>query len=102
MDGKGAISVRTFNAGPEGLPAALTGGIYAAFEISDTGPGIPHDVLPRMFEPFFTTKPKGKGTGLGLSTVYGMVHQNGGHIFAGNLRQGGAVFTIYFPVTDKA
>jgi PAS domain S-box-containing protein len=100
MDGKGAISIKTYNAGPEGLPAALTGGVYAVFEIADTGPGIPRDVLPRMFEPFFTTKPKGKGTGLGLSTVYGMVHQNGGHIFAANRHQGGAVFTIYFPVTE--
>ena len=96
MDGSGGIMIRTFNAGPDELPAALPKGRYAAFEISDTGPGIPKEVMPRIFEPFFTTKPKGKGTGLGLSTVYGIVRQNNGQIFASNRPEGGAVFTIYF------
>lgn len=97
MNGAGAILIRTFNAGPAGLPPALPPGEYAALELADTGPGIPAAVLPRMFEPFFTTKPKGKGTGLGLSTVYGIVHQDNGQIFAANRPQGGAVFTVYFP-----
>lgn len=97
MGGQGLLTIRTFNAGPEDVPHSLVGEKYAAFEISDSGPGIPRDVLPRIFEPFFTTKPKGKGTGLGLSSVYGIVHQNNGHIFADNLRGGGAVFTVYFP-----
>lgn len=101
MNGKGGIMIRTFNAGPGGLHSSLPAGRYAVFEISDTGPGIPRDVLPRIFEPFFTTKPKGKGTGLGLSTVYGIVHQNSGRIFAANRREGGAVFTIYFPTTAQ-
>ncbi len=101
MNGTGGIMVRTFNAGPEGLPSSMPAGRYAAFEISDTGPGIPKQVLPRIFEPFFTTKPKGKGTGLGLSTVYGIVHQNNGHIFAANRPEGGAVFTIYFPAAAQ-
>ncbi|MCM2268288.1 MAG: PAS domain S-box protein [Elusimicrobiales bacterium] len=97
MNGSGAMLVRTYNAGPEGLPPSLPRGVYAVLEVGDTGPGIPKDVLPRMFEPFFTTKPKGKGTGLGLSTVYGIVTQNKGHIFAANSPRGGAVFTVYFP-----
>jgi PAS domain S-box-containing protein len=97
MNGTGAILIRTFNAGPADLPPSLPPGEYAALEIADTGPGIPKAVLPRIFEPFFTTKPKGKGTGLGLSTVYGIVHQNNGQIFAANRPQGGAVFTAYFP-----
>ncbi|MBI4350476.1 MAG: PAS domain S-box protein [Elusimicrobia bacterium] len=97
MDGSGAIMLKTYNAGPEGLPPSLRSGEYAVFEISDTGPGIPPETLPRIFEPFFTTKPKGKGTGLGLSTVYGIISQSGGQIIAANLPKGGAVFTVYFP-----
>ncbi len=77
-------------------------GDYTALRVSDTGTGIPADVLPKIFEPFFTTKEVGKGTGLGLSTVYGIVKQSGGYIFAGNVPNGGASFTIYLPVHSAA
>jgi two-component system, cell cycle sensor histidine kinase and response regulator CckA len=78
-------------------------GDYTALEIADTGTGIPADVLPKIFEPFFTTKELGKGTGLGLATVYGIVKQSGGWIFADNRPDGqGAVFTIYLPVHRAA
>lgn len=97
MSGAGGIMIKTFNAGPEDLPPSLPRGSYCVFEISDTGPGIPPEVLPHIFEPFFTTKPRGKGTGLGLSTVYGIVTQNGGQVIATNRQGGGAVFTVYFP-----
>lgn len=70
---------------------------YTALFMTDTGGGIPADVMPKIFEPFFTTKDVGKGTGLGLSTVYGIVKQSGGYIFAES-RGKGAVFSIYFPV----
>ncbi len=100
MNDTGAIMIKTFNAGPEDVPHNLVGERYAALELSDTGPGIPKDVLPRIFEPFFTTKQKGKGTGLGLSSVYGIVTQNNGHVFADNRPEGGAVFTIYFPAAE--
>src|SRR5690606_16278061 len=78
-------------------------GEYTALIVEDTGGGIPPDHMGKIFEPFFTTKEMGKGTGLGLSTVYGIVKQSGGYIFAGNVeREGGAVqgarFTIYLPV----
>ncbi|WP_019514962.1 hybrid sensor histidine kinase/response regulator [Sphingomonas sp. Mn802worker] len=73
-------------------------GDYTALEIADTGTGIPPEVLPKIFEPFFTTKEVGKGTGLGLSTVYGIVKQSGGYIFADSPPGRGATFTIYFPV----
>jgi two-component system cell cycle sensor histidine kinase/response regulator CckA len=73
-------------------------GDYTALRLTDTGSGIPPDILPKIFEPFFTTKDIGKGTGLGLSTVYGIVKQSGGYIFADSRPGKGATFTIYFPV----
>ncbi|AJP71594.1 response regulator [Sphingomonas hengshuiensis] len=80
----------------------LPHGDYTALRIADTGAGIPADILPKIFEPFFTTKEVGKGTGLGLSTVYGIVKQSGGFIFAGNGAGGGAEFIIYLPVHAAA
>ncbi len=62
--------------------------------ISDTGPGIPEENLPKLFSPFFTTKKVGKGTGLGLSVCYGIVKMHGGAIQAANNPGGGACFTV--------
>jgi two-component system, cell cycle sensor histidine kinase and response regulator CckA len=75
----------------------------ALIEVSDTGPGIPQDLLGKIFEPFFTTKPVGEGTGMGLATVYGIVEQADGCITADNAKGAGAVFRIFLPVhTPKA
>ncbi len=71
---------------------------YSALRVADTGSGIPPDVLPKIFEPFFTTKDVGKGTGLGLSTVYGIIKQSAGYIFADTEAGKGTSFTIYLPV----
>jgi hypothetical protein len=83
MPGGGKLTIDTANitvdeAYAEGRPG-LTPGRYTRLRVSDTGTGIPPEVLARVFEPFFTTKPAGKGTGLGLATFYGIITGAGGH-----------------------
>lgn len=71
-------------------------------EISDTGPGIPEEMMARIFDPFFTTKPAGVGTGLGLAIVLGIVREHGGQVFVKSPSGKGAVFTIDLPASSKA
>jgi len=72
-------------------------GDYVAIEFSDSGTGIPPDLLSKIFDPFFTTKEVGKGSGLGLSQVYGFAHQAGGTVRAESKVGLGTAITIYLP-----
>ncbi len=74
----------------------------ALIEVSDTGPGVPPEILGKIFEPFFTTKAVNEGTGMGLATVYGIVEQAGGHINVSNLEGAGAAFRIFLPEAAAA
>jgi two-component system cell cycle sensor histidine kinase/response regulator CckA len=102
MPGGGMLTLQTYavsaaevrRLGSEILPVAD----YTALSVSDTGSGIAPEILGKIFEPFFTTKEIGKGTGLGLSTVYGIVKQTGGFIFADSKPGEGTTFVIYLPV----
>lgn len=78
-----------------GIP--IPAGRYALVSVADTGHGMDPATLAQVFEPFFTTKPQGSGTGLGLSTVYGILKQSGGYVWAESSREGTA-FTVCLPL----
>jgi CheY-like chemotaxis protein len=71
-------------------------------EVSDTGEGIPADIMEKIWDPFFTTKGEGKGTGLGLATVRGIVTNHGGFVQVDSVAGRGTVFLIYLPAVEQA
>jgi signal transduction histidine kinase/CheY-like chemotaxis protein len=90
----------TIAGGPERTgedPAALPPGPYAVLSVRDTGVGMDIETLRLAFQPFFTTKEVGKGTGLGLATVYGIVEQSGGRVFAESELGAGSTFRVFLP-----
>ncbi len=92
MEGRGDLIIKTTS-----LPEKE----QVRIEISDTGPGIPDEILPQIFDPFFTTKQEGEGTGLGLSLVYGIVQNQGGEIKVQSTLGEGATFIIDLPIMPK-
>lgn len=100
----GDIRIRTENrllqAPMKRARATVAPGRYVLVRVEDDGQGIPPDKLEAVFEPFFTTKRAGEGTGLGLSTVYGIVKQTGGFIFADSALGEGTSFVMLLPAHD--
>jgi two-component system cell cycle sensor histidine kinase/response regulator CckA len=100
MPDGGKLTIRTTNVPGTGSAARSYKGMptadYVLVEVSDTGTGIPPDIIDKIFEPFFSTKEVGKGTGLGLSTVYGIVKQTGGFIYVDS-KPGSTSFRIFLP-----
>ena len=89
----------TMRPGQHGVDLA---GDFVAVTVTDTGTGIPEDVLPKVFDPFFTTKSVDKGTGLGLAQVYGFVHQSAGSVSIDSQVGVGTRVTLYLPRTEAA
>jgi CheY-like chemotaxis protein len=98
----GKITISTSNARlDDDFPNYMKPGSYILLSVCDSGLGMDKETQARIFEPFFTTKEKGKGTGLGLSTVYGIIKQSGGYIFAQSEPAHGTTFRIYLPQVDE-
>lgn len=104
MDGTGRLTIEASNASLDDAYARNNDaqpGQYVLIAVTDTGTGIPEDVIEKVFEPFFSTKPEGKGTGLGLSMVYGLVKQSNGHIKIYSEIGHGTTVKIYLPRTQE-
>lgn len=101
MGDSGKIVIETQPAYLDGAYTArhpdVTPGPYVLIAVSDTGSGIPPELMEKVFNPFFTTKPNGKGSGLGLSMVYGFIKQSGGHIQIYSEVGHGTAIKMYLP-----
>jgi two-component system cell cycle sensor histidine kinase/response regulator CckA len=109
MEGGGTLNIATANLvldAPQRLGTEeMLVGEYVLIRVTDTGCGIPADIIERIFDPFFSTKDVGAGTGLGLATVYGIMKQTGGYVGVDSVVGRGTSFSLYLPrhtgVEDK-
>jgi CheY-like chemotaxis protein len=103
MDGEGMMRIATENLKLAANEVGdIRAGDYVKISVTDTGCGMPPEILERAFEPFFTTKPVGKGTGLGLSQIFGFAHQSGGEVGIESQVGKGTTVSIYLPRTEAA
>ncbi|HEY5987077.1 MAG TPA: ATP-binding protein, partial [Streptosporangiaceae bacterium] len=105
MPSGGKLTIETANTDVDEAYAASSAGLvpgrYVTVRVSDTGSGMPPEVLDRAFEPFYTTKPEGEGSGLGLATVYGIVAQAGGAVRIYSEPGLGTTVIVFLPVTHS-
>lgn len=105
IDGNGKITIRAQETSladdDRKRPATLPPGAYVVLTVTDSGRGMPQEVIDRAFDPFFTTKEPGQGTGLGLSTVYGFVRQMSGHIAIESTLGRGTTVCIHLPRSQE-
>ncbi len=100
MQGGGKLTIETANAVIDEAASSdgeIQAGEFVTIAVTDTGEGIPADIIDRVFEPFFTTKEMGRGTGLGLSMVYGFAKQTGGTVRIESEQGRGTVVRLYLP-----
>ena len=101
MEGSGKLTIELSNAHLDDTYARahdeVTPGQYVMMAVTDTGSGMPRDIIDKVFEPFFSTKAEGKGSGLGLSMVYGFVKQSGGHVKIYSELGHGTTIKLYLP-----
>jgi signal transduction histidine kinase len=103
MEGRGMMRIATENTTIGANQVGdIRAGDYVKISVTDTGCGMPSEILERAFEPFFTTKPVGKGTGLGLSQIFGFAHQSGGEVGIESQVGKGTIVSIYLPRTEVA
>jgi PAS domain S-box-containing protein len=104
MEDSGGIletTIRDIFVDNEKTAIGMRQGDYAEIKVSDTGVGIPSDIIDSIFEPYFTTKDPGEGTGMGLAMVQGVIESYGGKITVDSQIGKGTTFTIYLPITKK-
>lgn len=105
MPGGGVLTIAAenirFDARTAGMTPGARPGPYIMVSVTDTGTGIPPEIIDRIFDPFFTTKEEGKGTGLGLSTVIGIVKSHGGFVGLRSTVGKGSTFQIFLPASPQ-
>lgn len=103
-DSKGVMTVRLVRVTPDddfrAKHSLKISGDYVELSVSDTGSGIPHEIIDRIFEPYFTTKPVDEGTGMGLAVIHGIVTSYGGIISVQSELGRGSIFRVYLPVIE--